>query len=179
MKNARTIIIALITLTIGVLVGNRLDEWRSDANEGPENRAQALGLAADTQYTPQNAFISGFYTQPTTYIPDYDAKNRCRVEYLFIGGAENSRPQDVIVNVDQEPGTPGGTSATGETVLMDFYIYRYKVVSNYELSLEQMQALAEPPKGWLLSEWSEDRRYKPTARKTFENCVLEKPMPQR
>ena len=177
----KTTIIAVIALVAGFVFGLTWHNWQEAKNEAPENGVESYGFVAEAGYVEQSSFISSYYSQPTTYAPDYDAKNRCRVEYFFQGGADNTKPLDILIDVQQAPGTPGGTSAKGAGELRDFEVHRYKVVANHELSLEQIKKLVDPPQGWDVKpeNWSSDKRFAPFARKTFENCVDEVQTPKR
>lgn len=167
----KTSIIAVISMVTGLVFGLTWHNWQEAKNEAPENGVEILGLTSTTEYAKENAFFSSYYTQPPAVTHDYNPKDRCRIEYLFQGSADNSRAQDIVVTLTNEPGTPGGTTAKAQGTHADFHTYRFKVISNREVSLEEMKQLAIPPKGWILGIWSTDKRYQPVARKTFDNCV--------
>ena len=168
----KTILNVLISLVTGLVFGLAYHNFQEARNEDPENGVQALALTSNPEYAKENAFFSSFYTQPPAYTDDYSPKDRCRVEYLFQGGADNSRGQSIVVTIDNQSGTPGGDTAKGEGTHSDFYIYRFKVISNREVSVEEMQKLATPPQGWLIGKWHTSALHQPVARKTFENCLV-------
>lgn len=165
--------IAIISVLLGG-VGVQTYNYSQEAqNEAPENRTEQNALALSAEYSRIDAFNLLDFVNPLYTTEDYTTKDQCRVDYQFAGSRQISHPLSIHVDVQQEPGTPGGTSVVADAVDYDPQTVLFRLRSNKRLTDEEILRYASPPEGWMHGKWL---GYSIT--KTYDNCLPPPSRPQ-
>lgn len=156
----KQVAISVVSSLFGLTLGLGYHFSQDAENEAPENRTEINALGLSAEYSKIEAFNLVDFINPLYTTEDFTLKDRCRVDYQFAGKRMISHPLEVHVDVKQEPGTPGGTSATAEAADYDPQVVLFRLRSNKELSDEEVLRYASPPEGWLHGKWLGYQIYK-------------------